>query len=267
MRATRYRFPMSLVAKAVVAVLATAVLVGCGSRSSGSDGTKAIGTYTFSYWRTAEPGPDGNQVVLVFDGPDPSAPRCWKEPHASVFSGVGSVEVDLRTYAPVASSGCPLTEQRLTITLDEPLGNRVLVSRDPERAMKLVDGAFQVIPESTACGRVDCSTPSPTPAACTLEAAGSRDYQNVAIPDGACDGSFLIGTIDDHLRGCPATGGVEQPRCQRPAYAYYVAREGTWRAVSWNRDDSCDAVAARTGIRFPEAVCASAINPGPAPLR
>ena len=74
------------------------------------------------------------------------------------------------------------------------------------RRYRLTGETFALVPESTSCGRADCSTPSPTPAPCDTEAyRAAVDTIDGGIRLGAyerCDGSFLVLGIDLGSSGC-----------------------------------------------------------------
>jgi hypothetical protein len=118
-----------------------------------------------------------------------------------------------------------------------------------------------VVPESTPCGRADCSTPSPTPAPC--ESTAFQDVVDsidggIRVGNDRCDGSFAVVEADEGSSGCPPPEFPDPPTCVRLKLAYMVANNGAWRLVAYGSPQfpTCNDVAASTLIRFPDAMCA-----------
>jgi hypothetical protein len=103
------------------------------------------------------------------------------------------------------------------------------------------DGGRLVLdPDSTPCGRADCSTPAPAPATCNAleyQAIVAEQFPGRAPTTGqvACDGTFLV-VVRDGRRG------------------WFVNRQAGWRLVA-REIPTCDDIWREQRIRFPAAFC------------
>lgn len=253
-------------------VLVALALVACGSGNdddvaagddggdgdSGEDGRP----WTNRSWRAPQLTDDPTAIVLTYRGPSPDdGAECEEQPVATAEpSEPGVVAVWVKLFDDWADPSCPMVDQQITLTLDEPLGDRVLEEPSTGWRYRLSGDRLAVVPESTPCGRADCSTPALQPSPCdtaTIRAAVDREIDGGIRLNGEpqCDGSFLVITIDTGSSGCPPTDGEGPSPCQNLSRAYFVAREGQWRIVTYAADLTCTAVDNSTHILFPTSMC------------
>ena len=202
---------------------------------------------------------EGSTSVVVLTYLRPTGDGCDEQPVAVLQPTPNGTDVraEVRVDEPWAPATCEVAPAEFELDLGAPLGDRRLVTFGSDRAFVDRDGTLVVDPSSTACGRADCSQPSPTPAPCTEGAAsdaveGQIDGADPAETVIACDGSFLVVDLTVGASGCPPD---QRADCARPQRAYFVARDGAWRLVTYAREMSCEGVFRATAIRFPEAAC------------
>lgn len=216
-------------------------------------------------WRDARLGDQPNQVIVGFTGPDPSGGDvCVETYEPETYTGAddGIVRIGLRVPHPMADPSCPTMRVEVTVEIDEVdavVDGDIIEAGYSGYRYRLADDRFELLPESTPCGREDCSEASPTPSPCTTEAyreAIERGIEGNILLEGEqlCDGSFLVTGIDTGSGGCPPTENQPSP-CARVKTAYFVARDGTWAVVTYGEGLNCTDVADMTEIRFPAAVC------------
>jgi hypothetical protein len=247
-------------------------LVACGQQDAADlvardpaveSGSRGSGGYAIQPFTEVRPGDGDDQVVVGFLGPDPSSGEgCDEtyEPEVRVDER-NVVVVTLKALHPRADPACARVPREVTVDLAQPLAGRQIREQWTSRRYQPDGDAFTLVPESTPCGRTECSTPSPSPAPCETTAYRAA----VDTIDGGirlasyerCDGSFLILGIDIGSSGCPPVEGPERSPCARGKTAYFVANNGTWRLVTYGGDETtCDYVADSTLIRFPASLCA-----------
>ncbi|MBN2622289.1 MAG: hypothetical protein JXA83_02915, partial [Acidimicrobiales bacterium] len=184
------------------------------------------------------------------------------EPETYTGANDGIVRVAIKVPHPMADPSCSKIRVEVIVDIDDV---EALVDGDIIEAgysayrYRLAGDRFELMPESTPCGRENCSAPSPTPSPCTTEAyreAIEREIDGNIFLDGEqlCDGSFLVTGIDTGSGGCPPTENQPSP-CTRVKTAYFVAREGTWAVVTYGKGMTCADVVDSTGIRVPAALC------------
>lgn len=74
----------------------------------------------------------------------------------------------------MADPSCPTMRVELAIDieeLDELVEGDVIEAGYSAYRYRLVGERFELVPETTPCGRADCSTPAPVPSPCTTEAS------------------------------------------------------------------------------------------------
>lgn len=245
-------------------------LVACGD-GDGDGGISAGGQaeaeqgYGGRTWRTARLGEEPNQVIVGFAGPDPAAGEGCREsyePEGHVGTGDVVAMIYVKVPHPMADASCPTTPVEVVVTVDGLDGlaeGDVIEAGYSAYRYRLTGERFDLIPESTPCGRADCSAPSPAPSPCTTEAyraAIELGIDGNIFLDGEqrCDGSFLVTGIDVGSGGCPPAENEPSP-CARVKTAYFVARDGGWAVVTYGEGLTCADVADMTEIRFPAVVC------------
>jgi hypothetical protein len=252
----------------VVATLALA-LVACGDGDGGDlladVGSGAPQGYGGRAWRDARLGDGPDQVVVGFTGPDPAGGEGCQESYEpeTYVADDGVVRIALKVPHPMADASCPTTRVEVTVDVEGAGGlaeGDVIESGYSGYRYRLAGQDFALMPETTPCGRVDCSTPSPVPSPCTTEAYRAAlergiDANIFLQGEPRCDGSFLVTGIDVGSGGCPPVENEPSP-CARVKTAYFVARDGGWGVVTYGEGLTCADVAASTEIRFPDALCA-----------
>jgi hypothetical protein len=222
-----------------MAVTAGASVVACGDFAGSRSSGRTFGTET---WYEAEPGASGTEVVVRFDGPAASGTdECAPERKVLVDTTATEVRVTVQRFAPSPVMTCPSSTQTMSATLSEPLGDRPLVN--PQTGWRFQANGDRLVldPDSTPCGRADCSAPAVALASCNpfeYKAVVDEQLRPGKAPDEnvRCDGSFLTLTRDGRK-------------------AWLVNREATWKVVT--RDHrGCDDVWRMTRVRFPAALCA-----------
>ncbi|MDQ1481430.1 MAG: hypothetical protein QOI44_2291 [Actinomycetota bacterium] len=241
-----------------VAVAALGV-VSCGSDGHGENRARA--SYGGRAWRDARLGDKANEVILGFTGPDPSAGAECVESYKPevVRRDDGTREVLIQVPNPMARASCPTRRIEVSVELATLTEGDVIEAGFSNYRYRLTDGRFEVVPESTPCGRADCSTSSPTPAPCSTasyqEAIEREIDGNIRIVgDPHCDGSFLVIGIDTGSGGCAPAEGAASP-CANAKSAYFVARDRKWSVVTYANALTCADVATMTAIRFPASLC------------
>lgn len=244
---------MGLRARAVLLAAATmAGVSACGDFANGS-GRPSGRTFGTETWYEAEPGASPEEVVLRFEGPEASGDEdCVPERGVLINERENRVEVTVQRFAPSPVVRCPLAVQTMTAKLDAPLGRRVLVNPQTGWQFTASGDRFALDPESTPCGRADCSVVPPdlTKASCNpFEFKAVVDEQlrppEVGDTNVRCDGAFLVLTRDGRN-------------------AWFVNREATWKLLT--RDHlGCDDVWRIMRVRFPAALCTPATTTGTAP--
>ena len=240
---------------AVVALL----VAGCGDdpESEVAATSSTMQMHTARTWFDARYA-EGSDSVVVLTYLKPTGEGCDERPVPRFQpTDTGDVRAEVRVDEPWAPVTCDVVPAEIELDLGAPLGDRRLLTFGSDTAYVDRDGTLVIDPESTACGREDCSQPSPTPAPCSDEAAsdaveGEIDGADPAETLVACDGSFLVVDLTVGAGGCPPEQRAE---CARPQRAYFVARDGAWRLVTYAREMSCGQVFRATAIRFPPAVC------------
>jgi hypothetical protein len=240
---------------AVVALLAAA----CGDEpASDVATTSSTGRmHTARTWFDARYA-EGSTSVVVLTYLRPAGEGCDEQPVAVLQpTNTTDVRAEVRVEEPWAPATCDVVPAEIELDLGEPLGDRRLLTFGSDTAFVDRDGTLVLDPATTACGREDCSQPSPTPAPCSDEAApdaveGEIDGADPAETLVACDGSFLVVDLTVGASGCPPE---QRADCARPQRAYFVARDGAWRLVTYAREMRCEQVFRATAIRFPASVC------------
>lgn len=254
----------------VVLALASGLLVGCGSGSDEPSATGANGepepAHDVRPWVRVEATDDPRELTLVYWGPDAAADeRCSSRDEVETQVGDdGVLEATIYSYPTDAAArdegGCPMALRRIALHLDEPLGDaRLRVGFSDLSVQANAEGGYEPIAETTTCGRVDCSTPSPEPAPCDGDAVQEAFDSQVdggirATGEMRCDGSFLVVDMDVGSSGCAPVEGGTSP-CRRVKRAYFVANAGRWRIVTYGTDHTCDQVLYATGIQYPAELC------------
>lgn len=183
------------------------LLTGCGSRPAGSGGEAARGPHSIRPWIAAEPTNDPTELHLVYWGPDAEADkRCTARNEVETqVAHDGVLEATIYVYAikgARAWTDCPWSKQRIALHLDHPLGGDPLREYPDGRTVRATaSGGYELVAETTPCGRVDCSTPSPHPAPCEGDAvlqafASEVDGGIRTVGEPKCDGSFLVVDMD-----------------------------------------------------------------------
>ena len=160
---------------------------------------------------------------------------------------------------PRADPSCAQVHRKVVVDLGEPLAGREIQDEWTGRRYRPTGGTYELEPESTPCGRADCSTPSPTPAPCETEAyqaAVDNIDGGIRFAGERCDGSFLVMSLDFGSSGCAPAEPPETSPCLNVKTAYFVANNGAWRLVTYGKDETCDHVAESTLIHFPPELCA-----------
>jgi hypothetical protein len=225
----------------MVAVSATAATTACGAwPSSGAAGPsgRTFGTET---WYAAAPGSSPDQIELRFDGPvGPAGDECEPARAVAIEPDPAAVRVTVKRFEPPPVVACRTETQTITAALPEPLGDRPLVNPQTGWRFRPVGGRLELDPDSTPCGRADCSTPAPVPATCQpleYQAVVAEQVQarEPGSEDARCDGSFLVLTRGGHR-------------------AWFVNRQASWRLVALDHR-RCDQVWKEQRVRFPAALC------------
>lgn len=238
----------------VLALMAT----GCGTEtgSTSSSTTTPGRPHTARTWYDARyADASGTAVVLTYL--KPTGEGCEERPVTVLHPTGTDVRAEVRVEEPWAPPTCDVVPAEIELDLGEPLGGRRLLTSGSDTAFVDRDGALVLDAASTPCGRADCSTPSPDPAPCGDEAAASAIRAEIdgADPGGTvvgCDGSFLVVDLTVGAGGCPPN---QREACARPKRAYFVARAGSWRLVTYSRDMTCEDVFRGSAIRVAAAVC------------
>lgn len=242
----------------LMAVVITLFAAGCGTEPvSESTATSTTGVpYTTRTWYNARYA-DGSTSVVVLTFLKPVGDGCEERHIARVGRAGNDLRAEVRVNEPWAPPTCDVAAAEIELDLGAPLGDRRLLTSGGNMAFVDRGGTLEIDPLSTPCGRADCSQPSPDPAPCTDEAASASIASEIdgADPGGTilgCDGSFLAVDLTVGAGSCPPDMREE---CARPQRAYFVAREGSWRLVTYGRDMTCEEVFRAAAIRFPASVC------------
>jgi hypothetical protein len=228
--------------RAVLSAVAMTGVAACGDFSS-SPARPSGRTYGTEAWYEAQVGSGPNEIVLRFDGPQANDDEdCRPERGVIALPRETGVEVTVQRFAPSPVVRCPTGTQTITATLPEPLGQRALVNPQTGWRFSADGDRFVLDPDSTPCGRADCSTVPPdlTKASCEpfeYKAVVDEQLRPAAVGDTnvRCDGAFLAFTRDGRN-------------------AWLVNRGATWKLVT--RDHrTCDDVWRMTRIRFPAPLC------------
>ena len=211
--------------------------------------------YSPLYWYDAAYDGSNQRVRLTFDGPSGSG--CEEDRGVAVEKDeYGAVVVSVRSYEPHVPASCPVSEQSIVADLGAPLGDRRLRKQSDQTAFHDENGRLVLIPETTPCGRADCSSPSPTPAACNNAVyadATTREIDGgMATTDERCDGSFLVMTIVNNSACLPEQYGKS---CSSAQKAFFVANAAQWKLVLLARGAACPDVWRTSRIQFPAALC------------
>jgi hypothetical protein len=235
-----------------------------GSHGSPDPGSSGAGS-TIQLFTGVRPCPGDDRVAIGFTGPDPVGGSDCDEtyaPEVRIDDTRNVVIITLNVMFPRADPTCAQVRREVVVDLGQPLAGRQIQDQWTGRRYQRIGDVFELVPESTPCGRADCSTPSPTPAPCETDAyRDAVDGIDGGISLGSyerCDGSFLVLAIDLGSSGCPPPEPTETSPCARIKLAYFVANNGAWRLVTFGSPEftTCDDVAAETLIRFPDALCA-----------
>lgn len=236
--------------------------LGCGTESasvstdtSASDPGASV-RKTARTWYDARFS-DGSDSIVVLTYLKPVGENCEESPVALVEPAGEDLRAEVRVNEPWAPETCDVAPAEIEVDLGGPLGDRRLITFGSGKAFVDRNGELQVDPASTPCGRADCSQPSPDPAPCSPEAASTAVASEIdgADPGGdvlGCDGSFLVVALTVGGVGCSPD---QRQECARPQHAYFVARDGLWRLVTYGRDMACEDVYRFTAIRFSESTC------------
>jgi hypothetical protein len=237
-----------------------AVLVGAcargeqgGSRNDATTSTTER-AYSFRPWYDAAyVSPE--RIRITFDGPSGGA--CGEHDQGVIHEDRDEVRVEVRFYEPFVALSCALTPRSVVVSLAAPLGARRLRRVSDDTAFREEAGRLVLIPESTPCGRYDCSAASSSPASCAYDAyskAVNDDVDGGLTPtDPRCDGSFLVMTIANNSACQPEQYGGD---CTKNQNAYFVAKDGNWNVVTLGQGQTCEDVWRLTHIRFPPILCA-----------
>jgi hypothetical protein len=233
----------SIRAVLLVATAMTGVAACGGSDFATGSGRPSGRTYGPETWYEAQPGSSPDEVVVRFEGPEAGGDDdCVPERGALVVPRETGVEITVQRFAPSPVIRCSTSVQSMTVPLPEPLGQRALVNPQTGWRFSAAGDRFALDPDSTPCGRADCSAVPPdlTKASCNpLEFKAVVDEQLRPAEAGdtniRCDGAFLVLTRDGRN-------------------AWFVNRDASWKLVT--RDHrGCDDVWRMARIRFPAAVC------------
>lgn len=243
----------------VVVVLIVLLVSACGrGDASGSGHVAPTSTTTRAYgfrpwYDAAYVSPQ--RIRITFDGPSGGA--CSEHDEGVINEEGDEVRVEVRFYEPFVAQSCALSPRSLIVRLAAPLGTRHLRRVSDDTAFRDEDGRLVLIPESTPCGRSDCSAASTSPAPCTDDAYAKAVKDNVdgglTPTDARCDGSFLIIAIANNSACQPEQYGGD---CTKTQNAYFVAKNGNWNIVTLGRGQTCADVWRIAHIRFPSIVCA-----------
>ena len=240
----------------LLAVMFAAGACGRGGADVAANSATTSGRgYAARYWYSPKLAGSSRTVTVTFDAP--SGVGC-EEKHTPVVEHVENYLVlSVRTYEPFVPTTCALAPQSIEADLGAPLGDALLKGQGDDTAYRVVDGRLEIVAESTPCGRVDCSTPSPSPAACSDQAYDMAIREgidgNIGSANEHCDGSFLILTLNFDSACLPEQ--ARDANCRRSNTAYFVSRSGSWHVVTYAAGETCDAVWHQTHIRFPAALC------------
>lgn len=205
--------------------------------SAGAEGTGPEGGFGLARWFDGELGPTDSQIRLRFYARDASGgelceewirPEVSSEEHRLRLLLMAYVADNTRWAGATAEerANCQRTVQRLTVDVGEPLGDRLLVQVGGDTEMRIEGGELRVVPESRPCGRIDCNTTSPDPAACDREAQRQAvdqiDGGSFGAGESRCDGSFLVLGGEVGAGGCLADETGDNP-CGRSKRAFFVA--------------------------------------------
>lgn len=252
-----------------LAVLAVFLLAGCGLfRTHNIAQPPEEQTYGPRYWFEARLGDQPNQVIITFTAPDPSGGSgCVEtyEPEVRPDSSSGMTQIFLKALTPLADDSCPTKQVDLAVEVGSEIElteGAMIGSGYTGYEYTLVGDQFELVPESTPCGRADCSTESPAPAPCDSDAfrtalAAQIDGNTRLAGEQQCDGSFLVTGIDTGSKGCAPSEGGPSP-CANHKSAYFVARDGAWALVTYAKGLTCRDVEESSNIRFPESMCDAA---------
>jgi hypothetical protein len=225
----------------LLAALAAVLLVpGCGVDVERSKTQKGR-TYGTEAWYEVAFGSSRDEITVRFEGPRAGGDDdCEPEREVLVEPEPTLLRVTVKRYSPSPVVTCPIGVQTMTAKLPEALGDRVLVNPATGWRFRPSGDRFVLDPESTPCGREDCSQPAVAKASCNpfeFAAVVNEQIRPAAGQDAdvRCDGSFLILT-----------------RAGRRAF--FVNREAAWKLVTVDARE-CEAVFRQTRVRFPEALC------------
>src|SRR5262245_24245274 len=196
---------------------------GVGTPGGGSTSGGSIGQ-PFSDVRR---GLRDDHVVVGFTGPDPAGGAvCHVTYGAEVRVDTRNVVViTLKAMLPRADPSCAQIHRKVVVDLGEPLAGREIQDEWTGRRYRPTGGTYELEPESTPCGRADCSTPSPTPAPCETEAyqaAVDNIDGGIRFAGERCDGSFLVMSLDFGSSGCAPARQPEPCPCLHVQPAYFV---------------------------------------------
>jgi len=227
---------------ALLAGTIVVLAVGCGGGDLAATGGPRGRPYGTDTWFEASLGESPEEIAVRFDGPvgEPDT-ECHPERQVAVEPSPTEVRLTVKRYAPSPIIRCAVGTQTATAILPEPLGDRPLVNPQTGWRFRTDGGRLVLDPDSTPCGRADCSAPAPVAATCN-----ALEYQAIVaeqLPGRspttqpvACDGSFLV-VVRDGRRG------------------WFVNRQAGWRLAAQEMA-TCDEVWRNHRIRFPAAFCA-----------
>ncbi|WP_246886180.1 hypothetical protein [Streptomyces sp. GESEQ-4] len=250
-----------------VAVLGAAlmVLVGCGSKTAGTDEETTTGAATASAWTLAAPiridgvraADGGRSLVVGAEVPDGARDcvRSLRGELETVEHGTVYVRVTFETRSLDQDSGCTGTQRvKATVKLGEPLGTRrVMVN-----SMDVYTPVGATPPALRQCGENGCD---PTPPRCTSSSYGQA-VNDTDIPkhtsweERGCDETWLV--LDLSTRMGPACGDAGDG-CSSSGVSqrwFYRAESSGWRPVATNGDAGCAGIH-KVLPELPERLCAS----------
>jgi hypothetical protein len=225
---------------AVLLAATVAAVCSCGVDVARSKTQKGR-TYGTEAWYEASWGSSHDEVVVRFDGPQAGGEDdCAPEREVLVEPEPTLVKVTVKRYSPSPVISCTTGSQTLTAKLPGDLGDRVVVNPATGWRFRPDGDRLTLDPDSTPCGRADCSQPAVVKASCSPFDYGTVVNEQIRpadTPDAdvRCDGSFLALT-----------------RANRRAW--FVNRDVAWKLLTTEARE-CDDVYRLTRVRFPDALC------------
>jgi hypothetical protein len=234
------------------AVLALFLIAGCARQSAA--GERSL---LHQNWESIGFGDDTDQLEVTYGVNDPEGPERCREPHRVVVVSQTSTEVRIRIDVEQLLAHDPDCRSVLvteTVTLDDPLGDRLLYNDTNATGWGAVDGEIVIVDpiECEGCNATEA------PVGCSIDAVRLAVEANIdggmrLAGDPRCTATHLVVDIDLGSGGCPPVESVSP--CADVETAFFEARDGLWQVVTYGEGETCATVADATGIQFPAEVC------------